>query len=154
MGHSSKTSVELIMHHFGLQFIAVLQGRRGGVWCWIFCLLKSVVIPSLLFVQFHQSLFFTNLGDSFCNSLGVACSQLSSGDMSVRWQLTSYNPNHWLFSHRTRSPGSKLWTSLSSHITHQVIPRSLSKSNPMGEFVIAWCRNNSDCFLQHLSCVH
>lgn len=128
MGHRTKTSVEFIYTSLWVPSHSSPLGQER--WCvrQDCCLLKSVLIPSLCLsslIKAWSSLIWVILT---IIPLDVARSHLSSGDTSVIWQLTSYRPHHWLFSHRTTSLGSKLWTSLSSHITHQVHPGPWAKA--------------------------
>ena len=64
----------------------VTLGAAGG-WCVVSdcCMLKSVLVPSLLyFAQFYQTSFFINLDDSYCNTVDITYNNYSNDD--IQWQ--------------------------------------------------------------------
>ena len=64
------------------------------------CMLKSVLVPSLLhFTQFCQSSFFINLSNSYCNTINIAYNNYNDDD--IQWQdyiainiILTLNPKH------------------------------------------------------------
>ena len=126
-------------------------------WCVVLdcCMLKPVLVPlSLRFARFHQSSFFINLGDAYCNTIDMAYSHHGSDDIQCHIAINIMQFN--LLAILTQNQIPWRYTSDFPILPHHPpsAPRSLSKSNPTDGFASARGRNNPDCLPQHIFYVH
>jgi len=103
-------------------------------------LLKTGPVPSPLhFAWFHESPFFISLGDSYCNTIDIACNNYCTDD--IQWQGYSAI-NIMQFNLLALLPQNQIlmrYTSDFFILLHHPpgAPRSLSKSNPVDRFIFA-----------------
>jgi len=97
-----------------------------------YCMLMSFLVPSPLhFGRFHQSSFFINLGDSYCNTIDIAYNKYSSND--IQWQayrainIIQFNSLSVLTQNQIPVRYTPDFPTLLHHPPGA--PRSLSKSN-------------------------